>query len=114
VQPRNGCAPGAAHPSPAPCTVWANGWYPGDPIEFDIFPPPRPTPDFFLTLVKPVDAHVALDVTVEFNVAPGFATNRVHVKLTASPLEVQVTWTGEMIWEHIRGYEGQWYIYWSP
>jgi len=94
--------------------IWVNGWYPGDPIEFDIFPPPRPTPDSFLTLSKPVDADAAYHVSVEFNFAPGSATNHVHVKFTASPRTVEVTDAGEMIFKSGRGYEGQWFINWSP
>ena len=38
--------------------IWVNGWYPGGPgneIEFDIFPPPRPSPTAVLHVVKPVD-----------------------------------------------------------
>lgn len=95
------------------CDIWVNGWYPGDPIDFDIFPPPRPSPDATLTLTKPVDADAALDVTVEFSFAPGFATNHVHVRFTASPREVEITGAGEMLWDYLRGYEGQWYIYWN-
>jgi hypothetical protein len=34
---------------------WPNGWWPGDPIDGDIFPPPDST----LTLNKPVDADAA-------------------------------------------------------
>jgi hypothetical protein len=94
--------------------IWVNGWYPGDPIEFDIFPPPRPTPDSFLTLNKPVDADAAFNVNVEFNFAPGSATSHVHVKFTASPREVEVTDAGEMMFESGRGYEGQWFLSWSP
>jgi hypothetical protein len=94
--------------------VWVNGWYPGDPIEFDIFPPPRPTPDSFLTLSKPVDEDAAFNVNVEFNFAPGSATNHAHVKFTADPREVEVTDAGEMMFQSGRGYEGQWFIYWSP
>jgi hypothetical protein len=93
--------------------VWVNGWYPGDPIEFDIFPPPRPTPDSFLTLSKPVDADAAFNVNVEFSFQPGNVTNHAHVRFTAPRREVEVTDAGEMIFESGRGYEGQWYIYWS-
>lgn len=93
--------------------IWVNGWYPGDPIEFDIFPPPRPSPDSFLTLSKPVDAEAAFNVNVEFNFAPGSPTSHVHLKFTASPRNVEVTDAGEMIFESGRGYEGQWFIYWS-
>jgi len=95
------------------CDIWVNGWYPGDPIEFDIFPPPRPSPDAILTLNKPLDSDAAFNVNVEYNFAPGPATSYVHVKFTASPREVEVTDAGEMIFESGRGYEGQWYLFWS-
>ena len=95
--------------------IWVNGWYPGeDPIEFDIFPPPRPTPDSTLTLSKPVDADAAFNVNVAFSFQPVLASNHVRVRFTASPRQVEVTDAGEMIFESGRGYEGQWYIYWSP
>jgi hypothetical protein len=94
--------------------IWVNGWYPGDPIVFDIFPPPRPTPDSTLTLSKPVDAEAALDVNVEFKLLPASAPNHVQVTFTASRREVPVTDAGEMMFQSGRGYEGQWFLYWSP
>jgi hypothetical protein len=118
--------------------VWVNGWYPGDPIEFDIFPPPRPSPDAILVLSKPVDAEAAFDVNVEFNLASApdslgkfnlapSAVNHVHVKFTAShrecevkeegdpfpPEDILLKRTGEMLIEAGRGYEGKWFLYWS-
>ena len=94
--------------------IWVNGWYPGDPIEFDIFPPPRPSADSVLTLNKPVDADAALDVNVAFNFEPVSAPDHVHVTFTASPRNVQVTDAGEMLFESGRGYEGQWFVSWNP
>ena len=94
--------------------IWVNGWYPGDPIEFDIFPPPRPSPDSTLTLNKPVDADAAFNVNVEFHFAPVSAPDHVHVKFTASPRNVEVTDAGEMLFESGRGYRGQWFVGWSP
>jgi hypothetical protein len=94
--------------------IWVNGWYPGDAIEFDIFPPPRPSPDSTLTLNKPVDADAAFNVNVEFNFAPVSAPDHVHVTFTASPRNVEVTDAGEMLFESGRGYEGQWFVGWSP
>lgn len=94
--------------------IWVNGWYPGDPIEFDIFPPPRQSPDSVLTLNKPVDADAAFNVNVEFNFAPASAPDHIHVTFTASPRNVNVTDAGEMIFESGRGYEGQWFVSWSP
>lgn len=95
------------------CDIWVNGWYPGDPIEFDIFPPPRPSPDALMTLNKPVDQDAAFNVNVEFSFQPGSAPNHVHVRFTASPRQVQVTDAGEMIFQPLRGYEGKWFLSWS-
>jgi hypothetical protein len=94
--------------------IWVNGWYPGDPVEFDIFPPPRPTPESVLTVNKPVDADAALDVNVAFELAPEPAPDHVHVTFSASPRQVDVTDAGEMIFQSGRGYEGQWYVSWDP
>jgi hypothetical protein len=93
--------------------IWVNGWYPGDPIEFDIFPPPRPTPESVLTLNKPLDAEAAFNVDLEFDLAPASASDHIHVKFTASPRQVHVTDAGEMKWETERAYEGQWFVSWS-
>ena len=53
--------------------IWISGWYPGgdnNAIEFDAFPPPRPSADAVLHVVKPVDSDAAQDVNVEFNLTP--------------------------------------------
>jgi LGFP repeat len=94
--------------------VWVNGWYPGDPIVFDIFPPPRPTPDSTLVVNKPVDSDAALDVNVSFRILPASAPNHVQVTFTASRREVPVTDAGEMMMQPGRAYEGQWFVYWTP
>ncbi len=93
--------------------VWVNGWYPGDPIEFDIFPPPRPSPDSLLTVDKPVDADAAFDVDLTMTMDPPGSPNHAHVTFTAAPREVEVTGAGEMLFQSGRGYEGQWYLFWS-
>ena len=93
--------------------VWVNGWYPGDPIEFDIFPPPRPSPDALMTVVKPVDQDAAFNVNVEFSFEPAGTANHVRVRFTAAPRQVEVKDNGEMIFQSGRGYEGKWFVYWS-
>jgi len=96
------------------CDIWVNGWYPGDPIEFDIFPPPRPSPDAILTLNKPLDSEATFNVNVEFNFAPGPAVSHVHLKITAKRRECEVEdYTGEMYFQSGRGYEGKWFLFWS-
>jgi hypothetical protein len=99
--------------------IWVNGWYPGgdDPdhaIEFDIYPPPRPTPTARLVVNKPVDADAVAGVTIEWRLEPPEAVNHAHVKFTAPYRENHVTPWGEVKWEVNRGYEGQWYVYWAP
>jgi hypothetical protein len=93
--------------------IWVNGWWPGDPIEFDIFPPPRPSPDSVLVVNKPVDEDAAYNMSVEFCMQPAGAANRAHIRFTAPLRENEVTWAGEMIWMTGRGYWGQWFLSWS-
>jgi hypothetical protein len=95
------------------CDIWVNGWWPGDPIEFDIFPPPRPSPDAVLVVNKPVDEDAAYNVNIEFCVQPAGTANRAHIRFNAPLRKHEVTWAGEMIWQTGRGYWGQWYLYWS-
>jgi len=93
--------------------IWVNGWYPGDPIEFDVFPPPRPSPDALLAVSKPKDADAAHGVSIEWSLQPPGGANHVHIRFTAPYRETTVTSYGEMIWEINRGYQGQWYLYWQ-
>jgi hypothetical protein len=97
--------------------IWVTGWYPGGPgnaIEFDIFPPPRPTPDSTLTLVKPPDAEATQgDISVKFSFEPATTANHVHVTFTAPLRENVVTAAGEMKWEYGRRYLGKWYAFWG-
>jgi hypothetical protein len=101
--------------------IWINGWYPGgenNAIEFDAFPPPRPSPNMVLHVVKPVDSaagryRAAEDVTVEFAFAPAVAPNHVHLRFTSPRRENPVTRLGEMMFLPGRQYWGIWYLYWG-
>jgi hypothetical protein len=107
---------GGTPDNPIPATqadIWVNGWYPGDPIEFDLYPPPRPHPDATLVVNKPVDAQAASGLNFESKMEPLGGWNRVHVRVTAALRQNEVTWLGEMKWETGRGYQGQWYLHWS-
>jgi hypothetical protein len=107
---------GGTPENPVPATqadIWVNGWYPGDPIEFDIHPPPRPGPDAILVINKPVDADAAFGVNLTFLRQPASAPSRAHLRFTAPSRHNDVTWLGEMKWQNGRGYEGQWYVYWE-
>lgn len=91
--------------------IWVNGFFPGDPVAFDIYPPPRPSALATLNLNKPVDQDAALDVTVAANLAA--TGDHVQARFSASERHVPVTDAGEMKWQPGRTYEGTWYVYWS-
>ena len=107
---------GGTPENPVPATqanIWVNGWYPGDPIEFDIFPPPRPHPDATLVVNKPIDAQAAFGINFESKMETAGAAHRVHIRITAPFRKNVITSLGEMKWQSGRGYEGQWFVHWS-
>lgn len=87
--------------------VWVNGFYSGDPVEFDIHPPPRPSPDALLTVSRE-DSPVGL--TIDHTIR---ASQYVRLRFSASPHQVQVTEAGEMKHEPGRGYLGLWTLRWD-
>ncbi len=101
--------------------IWVNGWYPGgdsNAIEFDIFPPPRPSPTAVLHVVKPVDFgpgnyRAAEDVTLDWAMGPAGAATKVHLRFTSPRRENTVTGLGEMLFAPGRQYWGIWYLYWG-
>jgi len=101
--------------------IWVNGWYPGgenNAIEFDIFPPPRPSPTALLHVVKPMDSgsgnyHAAVDVSLEWAFRPTGSASHVHLRFTAPRRENPVTGDGEMLFQPGRQYWGIWYLYWG-
>lgn len=101
--------------------IWINGWFPGgdnNAIEFDAFPPPRPSPNAVLHVVKPVDNApggytAAEDVTMEFQLVPFGTASHVHLRFTAPRRENTVTGAGEMKFQSGRQYWGIWYLYWG-
>lgn len=90
-----------------------NGFYTGEPVDFDFFPPPRPSPDAVLDLVKPRDSDASLDVDVSTSFGPSTGPNRVTVRFSASTRLNRVTGLGEMKWEHGRAYYGLWRVSWD-
>jgi hypothetical protein len=101
--------------------IWVNGWYPGgegNAIEFDAFPPPRPSPNAQLVIVKPVDNapggyRAAEDVSMEYRFSPRGIASHVHLRFTAPRRENFVSGAGEMKFESGRQYWGIWYLYWD-
>jgi hypothetical protein len=89
--------------------IWVTGHYPGSAIDVDIWPPPRPSPNAFLTLTKPTDATAALGVTVALTTSFSGA----RVRFTAPFRNVLIAESGKMDWMTGRGYEGEWTVGWS-
>ena len=89
--------------------IWVNGYFPGDPVDVEIWPPPRPSPDAFLTVTRPVDAGAALGLTVKLTSSFAGAI----ANFSAPHREVDVERSGKMNWATGRGYEGEWTVYWS-
>ena len=101
--------------------IWVNGWYPGgtgNEIEFDIFPPPRPSPTAVLHVVKPVDNGpggyvAAVDVTLDYDIGPALSATKVRLRFSATRRENTVHSDGEMLFAPGRQYWGIWYLYWG-
>ena len=89
--------------------IWVNGYYPGGDMTMEIWPPPRPSPDAFLSLTKPVDAGSATGLSLTFTTSYSGA----HIKFTAPFREVPIEESGQMKWMTGRGYEGEWTVRWA-
>ena len=101
--------------------IWVNGWYPGgetNPIEFAIYPPPRPSATAKLRVVKPVDNgsggyRAAVDVDLVDSILPFGAATYVKLRFTASRRNNPINMGGEMLFRPGRQYWGIWYLYWA-
>jgi hypothetical protein len=88
--------------------IWVNGYFPGEPIDVDLWPPPRPTPDAYLTVTRPTD-----DAALGLSVTTSTSYSGARARFTAPHREVSVDEAGKMNWATGRGYEGEWTVYWS-
>ncbi len=91
--------------------IWVNGVYPGDPVEFDLFPPPRPSPEAVLNIRKPVDADAALGLSISHDIVDN---NHAHLRFTAPNRRVEISDQGQVMWASGRAYYGRWDLYWTP
>ena len=89
--------------------IWVNGHYPGAEMIVDLWPPPRPSPDAFLTLTKPVDAGAAMGLSLALTTSYSGA----RIRFTAPFREVEIEESGKMHWMTGRGYEGEWTVGWT-
>jgi hypothetical protein len=95
--------------------IWVNGTYTGDPVQVEIFPPPRPSPDAWLTVSAPRDVEAGFGAIY---LETSFVDHSVvQVRFSAPPKYVPVTMWGEMRWENYltdaREYRGRWHVWWS-
>ncbi len=90
--------------------VSVNGYYPGDPVEIDIYPPPRPSPDAIVASSSQLGSDAPVDVNVESTLV---ASSFIRLRITASPRRVTVTNDGMMTWETGRNYDARWYVFWT-
>jgi hypothetical protein len=101
--------------SPASQTIaniWVNSFYTGDPVDIDLYPPPRPGPAAFLYFSKPFDQQAALDVQVSYSTDPD-VSSVVTAHFSSSTKRSPVTANGEMLWQGGREYAGRWSLGWQ-
>ena len=89
--------------------IYVNGFFNGLDVEFDLHPPPRPSPTARLVLSKPVDESAGFGLTVEYD----FLADHVRPRFFGEARENPVTSLGEMRWLNGRGYFGTWRLYWA-
>jgi hypothetical protein len=89
--------------------IYVGGFFNGVDVEFDLYPPPRPSPTARLMLNKPVDESAAIGLTVEYDFLPDHVRPRFFATARQSP----VTSFGEKKWLNGRAYFGTWRVYWA-
>lgn len=90
--------------------IWANGFYSGAPVDFVIEAPPRTAPDANLVLEKPTDDTAALGLSVQFSWNAHAISGHFSAPLRQMSID---SGNGEMFWQYLRGYEGEWILYWD-
>jgi hypothetical protein len=88
--------------------IYVGGFFNGVDVEFDLYPPPRPSPTARLVLSKPVDEDAGIGVTVEYEFLP----DHVQPRFFATARQNPVTSYGEKKWLNDRIYYGTWRVYW--
>lgn len=89
--------------------IWVTGFYSGGTVEFDVMPPPRPSPTAILGAVWPLGGE--LDMSISFD--PATIAGNLRVRVNAAPRTPRVTSLGELEWQTGRGYEGRLLLYWN-
>jgi hypothetical protein len=90
--------------------IHINGFFTGEEVSFDFYPPPRPTPSATLVVSKPVGQTGSLDVTINYD----FLGDHIRPRFSAPQRLSPVTQYGEMKHRSGRGYEATWHVGWIP
>jgi hypothetical protein len=100
--------------------IWVNGFFSGDEFSFDLFPPPRPSPQAHLFVVKPVGVEgegitresasgsYGVD-TVDFD----FLIDHIRPRFAAPHRTNRVTPLGEKKFIEGRNYQAIWNVGWA-
>jgi hypothetical protein len=98
--------------------IWVNGYYRGDaPIEFRLFPPPRPVPNAFMVVSRPGSSDAAVDVSVIESTNPDFTdsdfSSFVRARFSSTQRPANIGWGGLLPFMSGREYAGIWTIGWE-
>jgi hypothetical protein len=108
---------GASNPQ-TQAAIWVNGYYRGDaPVEFLLYPPPRPAPNAYMTISRTRTQDGAVGVTVIDASAPDFTdpdfSSYVRARFSATQRSADIGWAGLLPFKSGREYEGYWTIGWQ-
>lgn len=100
--------------------IWVNGYFNGEEVKVDIFPPPRPRPNSTL-MVSMTHPNTAQDVNVRLDFAPGPVPTHAILKLSSNTIRHNpVDWpgtsasgSGKMSWLAGRAYYGVAHVSWD-
>lgn len=109
---------GAGDAAKTVATFWVNGYYySGQQVDFQVFPPPRPTPTSFLSVSVPRASDAAVDVTVIDPTDSAFSDSDfaafVLARFSATPRQVNIGYGGLLPFAAGRVYEGTWNVGWE-
>jgi hypothetical protein len=69
--------------------LYFDWWYPNEVVEVDIYPPPRPSPDYILSVVIPKWPKICPSdggsAGIQYSLEPSGAPNHVHLKISGRP-----------------------------
>jgi len=90
--------------------IWVNGFYTGADVNFQVEAPPKPAPNANLVLEKPTDVTAALGLTLQLSWKAHAVSGHFSAPLRQMLIDAN---TGQMFWQTLRGYQGEWILYWD-